>query len=427
MADHNEPWDFECPQFVDFQAGLESSGRDDIFFEFTNHESPDEGNFCKTPGVSNPKENLKEEVEDKLLDKMSVALSILENTPKVRSTVKGKNLVGKFHKNFCSEITKSTFKCKTGPPAPRAGLRRSRSIGHLNKIVTGNQCKGKLRRSSSLNDIATLKRRYPVTPMCLKRTIVKAKAKVIKTSEEMELEEIAKLQKILKDHLRYNEMHLKRLGLKPRSCVMSKTQAKPENLKEGKNVASLMKKSTLPEKEIRRNIHALPHAAVKNEAKKLESIINNRSVSCKKIVKEADFKKSNNSAAIAEPEKSSIQRIKKPAVNKILDHSGLLFLPSVKSTASVKPFRFGSFQIKSNQGNDELTGAKQKDMSHSKIINKHDGKENIRPQSATKKTESKLLLKAICDLNKLSQSNEVIEKRKGIPLKDVPVSENVAR
>lgn len=43
----------------------------------------------------------------------------------------------------------------------------------------------------------------------------KAKDKIRKTTEEMELEEIAKLQKQLIQHLRQNEISLKKLNLRP--------------------------------------------------------------------------------------------------------------------------------------------------------------------------------------------------------------------
>ncbi|XP_035210922.1 uncharacterized protein LOC118185205 isoform X2 [Stegodyphus dumicola] len=58
------------------------------------------------------------------------------------------------------------------------------------------------------------KKTFPMTPMCLKRTICKSKAKRTKTTEELELEKIAQLQKELADHLKYNENSLRRLKLK---------------------------------------------------------------------------------------------------------------------------------------------------------------------------------------------------------------------
>ncbi|KFM74376.1 hypothetical protein X975_16391, partial [Stegodyphus mimosarum] len=67
-----------------------------------------------------------------------------------------------------------------------------------------------------------------MTPMCLKRTICKSKAKKTKTTEELELEKIAQLQKELAYHLKYNENSLRRLKLKVGVAPMQRNIPKKE-------------------------------------------------------------------------------------------------------------------------------------------------------------------------------------------------------
>lgn len=85
--------------------------------------------------------------------------------------------------------------------------------------------KNKLCPSVLASELTERKRLYPVTPMCLKRTNILRSMKRIKTTEEIELEKIAELQKQLSIQLKINQAFLRKLGLKESNgnCVRSKT------------------------------------------------------------------------------------------------------------------------------------------------------------------------------------------------------------
>ena len=108
--------------------------------------------------------------QNRLLGKMTAALSLLENTPKIKkSASRGKLFPESIYKNTISKASKSAVKPNT-VPALHPKSRRSKSLDHLNKRTgkknKGNKCE--FRKSSSLNDLKIHKMKYPVTPMCLK-------------------------------------------------------------------------------------------------------------------------------------------------------------------------------------------------------------------------------------------------------------------
>ncbi|XP_015912300.1 uncharacterized protein [Parasteatoda tepidariorum] len=194
-------WDFDCPQFVDFAAALNSPS-DEIFHdvasdvqEAANFESNNLGPKVATPKIK-PNDPLK-------------------NFPFI---------------NFSTDDEKLATLSKL--PA-----RLSKSDGHLNQIKESIKSpddkenprtdKNKRRTSFPMNYIR--KRRVcPKTPNCLKRTL-NTKSKGAKTSEELELQKIAELQNMLHKHLRLNKINLKRLKNNKAPFTMDKLPKKDES------------------------------------------------------------------------------------------------------------------------------------------------------------------------------------------------------
>ncbi len=107
----------------------------------------------------------------RLVNKVTAALSFLENTPQLKANVpRGKLFSEKTPgKNVCVQLVKPMMKSAAYRPPVRM---RSKSVyegnkDHADKSIKAREFRPK--RSSSLNDLRTIKKHtYPKTPLCLK-------------------------------------------------------------------------------------------------------------------------------------------------------------------------------------------------------------------------------------------------------------------
>ncbi|KAF8792753.1 hypothetical protein HNY73_004314 [Argiope bruennichi] len=203
----NKNWEFDCPQFFDFCNGVEENT---VNIQSLGGDSPaleDKFNFRS--------KNIMKNRSAAWNNKLSTPVTFvninhrqtnitdsekLHETKKRLSKSEGSvNILG-----VCNKVFKKDGSCYP-------------SIIHKRSLSDGN-----LRPKKKFP--ATPKK-IPATPMCLKRTMMKDKAKKIKTTEELELEKIAELQSLTLKHLRLNEMNMKKLKLKPKPPTVPKIAA----------------------------------------------------------------------------------------------------------------------------------------------------------------------------------------------------------
>ncbi|GFR14751.1 uncharacterized protein TNCT_586221 [Trichonephila clavata] len=187
--------EYECPQFYDFCSGVEG-GTQEICFGGNSPALRKQRFAFKSTGHFQQRNRYM-----KWNDKFS--------TPRVKSP-----FVNVCPRPNTTDSEKLNERVK----------RLSKSEGSVNGVRVNFNSKVSLypalrKRSNSDSDLKKERRKVAVTPMCLKRTIHKAKSKKIKTSEELELEKIAELQSLTLKHLRYNEIALRKLKLKQPSLT----------------------------------------------------------------------------------------------------------------------------------------------------------------------------------------------------------------
>ncbi|GIX86062.1 uncharacterized protein CDAR_285641 [Caerostris darwini] len=193
-------WEFNCPQFFDFCNGVEDSTQNQFL---RGENSPEfEIKKMKAKSVTSMKSRLAAHWNYKL------------STP-----------------NNASPFINAVSRTNTTDSEKLVKMKRlSKSLGSIN--ISGINEKTSYhpvfrKRSASESDLKPRKK-FPVTPMCLKRTLCKAKLKKIKTTEELELEKIAELQRLTLKHLRINQNNLKKMNLKQKSSFVPKALPKIE-------------------------------------------------------------------------------------------------------------------------------------------------------------------------------------------------------
>ncbi|XP_054715044.1 uncharacterized protein LOC129224586 [Uloborus diversus] len=206
--------DIDCPQFVDFAAGL-TEQEDDIFFEMAKQKNCTPVNADPRIGSRAVSTRFNQQQSKRLFDKNQrssrvMSTEMYSKTPKPSAqTVKER-----LERSPCVNLER-------GPPyeikEERHIRRRSQSENNVEETVkqVGIALPNQHKRSLSADDVRIRRKglTYPTTPLCLKRP---KRAKEIKSTEQLELEKIAQLQKELSDHLRYNAMSMRRSGLRKR-------------------------------------------------------------------------------------------------------------------------------------------------------------------------------------------------------------------
>lgn len=197
-------WEFDCPQFVDFENGA-SSPKDDVFFGGTS------------PGLRS--------TEPKLVNS---PIKFARPRPVPLLTVHTE-------KKSCGRYVHSANTTDSEKVVQnQLSKRLSKSDGSIHVTmksikIPANEQSGyfaQLKRTLSESGFRLKAKTGPTTPLCLKRTLCKTKNKKIKTTEELELEKIAQLQMQTKLHLRANELTMMRRRQKP--CAMQREVTKTD-------------------------------------------------------------------------------------------------------------------------------------------------------------------------------------------------------
>ncbi|XP_055939542.1 uncharacterized protein LOC129969142 isoform X2 [Argiope bruennichi] len=319
----NKNWEFDCPQFFDFCNGVEENT---VNIQSLGGDSPaleDKFNFRS--------KNIMKNRSAAWNNKLSTPVTFvninhrqtnitdsekLHETKKRLSKSEGSvNILG-----VCNKVFKKDGSCYP-------------SIIHKRSLSDGN-----LRPKKKFP--ATPKK-IPATPMCLKRTMMKDKAKKIKTTEELELEKIAELQSLTLKHLRLNEMNMKKLKLKPKPPTVPKIAA----LKgEKKEKSAPMKKFQKDLEEVIERLNSNTNArfAVPNPAKRAERLGAVSSISDVELISSTHTLQPSvsgllNEVQMAVDEKKIMNEL---SFMKDPGHSGLLFHKKNSKKAALKPFNF---------------------------------------------------------------------------------------
>ncbi|GIX86024.1 uncharacterized protein CEXT_730281 [Caerostris extrusa] len=304
-------WEFNCPQFFDFCNGVEDNTQNQLLL---GENSPEfEIKKMKSKSVTSMKSRLATHWNYKL------------STP-----------------NNASPYINAVSRSNTTDSEKLEKMKRlSKSLGSVN--ICGINEKTSYhpvfrKRSASESDLRPRKK-FPVTPMCLKRTLCKAKLKKIKTTEELELEKIAELQKLTLKHLRINQNNLKKMNLKQKSSFVPKAFPKIEVKEKSAAVKNFQKDVDVAMKKIHHT---------RNDKSKGKNFVNGPQYGhSEKLKTVSDFPSDvysvpSLSSLLCEVEEFAIDekdgsRIELP--KKYTAHSGLLFHLNKQRTV-LKPFNF---------------------------------------------------------------------------------------
>ncbi|GFS47657.1 uncharacterized protein NPIL_482221 [Nephila pilipes] len=319
MSDKN--WEFECPQFYDFCNGVESNTQQ----------------FCfggNSPALGNKRFPFKSTGHFQMKNKY-MAWNNKLSTPRDKSP-----FVNVCPRPNTTDSEKLNEKIK----------RLSKSEGSFNYARINFNTLSKQesynpilqRRSVSDSDLKKDKRKIAVTPMCLKRTIRKTKSKKIKTSEELELEKIAKLQSLTLKHLRYNEIAMKKLKLKQKPIsvpkIPMKTEAK-ENLAKNFQIDSetiLEKINRTRDMRLKIKETSVNENRFKRERLKAVSGLSDVAIPSKLLQSFASIHLDEIKTA---EDETDIAQLQLP-LKKYPAHSGLVFSMNNPKKAALRPFNF---------------------------------------------------------------------------------------